>query len=355
MVKRRCRQWLFCGVLILCFFAVEAQPGLVWPQGQAGKDYNVADSKGKRQGPWIRAHAANPKALYYRGQFKDGVPVGEWEWYYESGELMTKMNHIKGDQITDNLTYYEKGGKMSEGRFEKKKIEGKEKRCREGLWKFYDESGQLKAEEQYTDSLLNGEARYYYSNGKLASMMRYVNGTKEGAFIEFYDNGKKQREGTYLRGTYGGALATWYDTGMKETTGQYTKGLPDGTWYYYKSNGAIEVIVLYKMGKEQKRQYMEGTHMEYYDDGIPKCEYSWESGKKNGPFTEWYDLGHFEMVPDTKEDADLGIRMKEKLVGAVISRTGDYLDDQLEGEIKYFGTKGELIKTENYVGGKLQP
>jgi hypothetical protein len=51
MVKRRCRQWLFCGVLILCFFAVEAQPGLVWPQGQAGKDYNVVDSKGKRQGP----------------------------------------------------------------------------------------------------------------------------------------------------------------------------------------------------------------------------------------------------------------------------------------------------------------
>lgn len=349
------RSFLF---LVICCIAVQnqllAQPGLVWPTGTPGKDFNVTDASKKRQGAWIRVHAENPKSLYYRGQFKDGVPVGEWEWYYSSGQLMTKMTHVKGDEITDNVNYFPNGKSvMSEGRFVKKNVNGKEKRCREGVWKIYDEAGTLRAEEQYTDSILNGFCKYYFDNGKVLSEYRCINGLKEGPFVEYYDNGKKHREGTYLRDNYEGQLTLWHENGTKQAEGKYLKGLQDGSWTYYKTNGMIEMVVLYKNGRETKRAYVEGTHMEYYDDGIPKCEYTWENSLRNGPFIEWYDLGKFEMVPADKTDAELGITHREKLVGQVIQREGDYIDGKLEGEIKSYDTTGKLIKIEVYQDGKL--
>jgi uncharacterized protein len=316
-------KWTF---IILCLLSASfaiAQPGLQWPAGEAGKDYNVVDAQGKRQGPWIRVYQTNPKVLYYRGQFKDGVPVGEWEWYYDSGELMKKM------------------------------INGKTKRCREGDWKLYTELGVLRAEEHYADSLLEGVCKYYFDNGQLCALIQYKQGVKDGPFTEYYDNGKKHREGTYLRDDFEGPMVLYHENGTKQAEGKYVKGLQDGVWTHYKTNGSIEMSVLYKMGKEVKRQYIEGTYTEYYDSGLPKAEYTWESGRKNGPFKEWYDKGHYEQVPVSSDDAKLGITYREKLTGQVLKREGDFLNDQLEGEITTYDEEGKEVLVEQYVGGKL--
>lgn len=346
---------LILAVFLLGSLAAFGQkPGLEWPAGEAGKDYNVTDSKGKRQGPWVRVYASNPKALLYRGQFKDGVPQGLWEWYYPTGYLMTRMNHIDGERITENVNFHEDGvTRMSEGRFELKKIEGKEKRCREGLWKLYDKKGLLRAEEQYADSLLHGLCKYYYDTGRLVSVHSYNKGVKEGAFTDYYPNGQKEREGTCRLGDFDGDFRQWHENGAKESEGKYVKGQKHGTWYFYHSSGRLEMSVLFDHGTEKKRKYDTGTFKEYYESGIPKSEYTYENGQKNGSFTEWYEIGQFVQVPGTKEDLELGIAYREKLEGTQIRIQGDYVNDKLEGEVIYYSEKGQITKIEEYADGVL--
>lgn len=348
------RSFILSFFIILTSSICAQKPGHTWPEGEAGKDYNVTDNKGKRQGLWVRVYGSNPNALLYRGQFKDGVPQGVWEWYYPTGTIMTKMNHIQGEIITDNVSFYEDGKTiMSEGRFHLKKINGKEKRCREGLWKLYDKKGLLRGEEQYADSLLNGLCKYYYENGKLVSLVNYKAGIKNGAFTDYYENGKKEREGTYLLGDFDGGFKQWNENGTLESEGNYIKGQKNGTWYFFDKNGRLEVSVLYDKGVEKKRKYNHGTFKEYHDSGIPKSEYTYENGLKSGPFTEWYDIGQFVQVPGTKEDLELGITYREKLEGTQVKMQGDYMNDKLEGEVIYYSEKGQITKIEEYADGVL--
>lgn len=333
---------------------LQAQPGLKWPEGTVGKDFNVKDAKGKRQGLWVRTWANKPQVLYYKGQFKDDVPVGLWEWYYESGELMTLMTHVKGDQITDNVFFYPNGtSKMSEGRFEVKVIDGKKKRCKEGGWRFFNEAGTLKAEELYRDSLLSGPCTYYYDDGQLLKTLTYDRGLREGAFVEYHPNGKKAKEGTFLRDDFEGGYIAFHENGKVHIEGAYVKGLKNGVWTYYEPSGAIQMRVKYEMNREVKRQYMEGSPTDYYESGIPKSQYTWEDGKKNGPFTEWYDKGKFEQVPTDKEDQAMGITFREKLTGQQICREGDFVNDLLEGEVKVYTEDGKLDRIEVYSDGKI--
>lgn len=343
---------IFTCVMLLFSWMLAAQQQ--WPKGEVGKDYNVKDARG-RQGLWIRVFADKPGVIYYRGQFKDDVPVGVWEWYYKDGTLMTLMTHVEGDKITDNVTFHPDGKtKMSEGRFVKKSLNGQMVRSREGEWKFYNERGVLMAQENYQDSLRHGVCKYFRVTGQLLKLVNYKAGLKDGPFTEFHENGKKMREGTYLRDDFEGLYAMWHENGMKQLEGMYVKGLQDGTWTYYKSSGAIEMRVLYKMGVEKKRQYMEGSQMEYYPSGLPKCEYTWEDGKKNGPFKEWYDAGQFVKVPTDKADQELGIMFREKLEGQVLAREGDYLNDLLEGEVICYDTDGNVARIEVYSEGVLK-
>ena len=93
--------------------------------------------------------------------------------------------------------------------------------------------------------------------------------------------------------------------------------------------------------------------MKYFSNGIPESEYEYVDGKKDGPFTEWYEKGEFVQVPMDKPKPGGGIQFKQKLEGAQIKREGDYMDGKLEGEITYYNEDGKIIKIETYENGEL--
>ena len=124
-------------------------------------------------------------------------------------------------------------------------------------------------------------------------------------------------------------------------------------WIYNNEDGSPKVAINYKMGVEFKRKYQNGTFRELYDSGIPKSEYTWEDAKKNGPFTEWYDKG--EYVLEEAEDPVMKKEnyMKQVLKGAQEKVKGDYLNDQMEGEVIYYNENGSILKIETWSDGKL--
>jgi antitoxin component YwqK of YwqJK toxin-antitoxin module len=348
------RIFLFLAIGLFPLVAFTQKPGKVFPEGTAGVNYNLRDAKGKKHGQWIRVYKDQPSTLYYRGQFTSGIPIGKFEFYSTDGSLSSVVDHVKDSTINDVTFFYPDGSTVkSVGRYLGTLENGKWVRRKDGNWKTYSSAGVLLSDENYTADVLEGSCKYYYPTGKMVALYSYKSGQRSGPFSTWYENGKKEKEGFYLRDDFDGAYKSWHENGAMESEGSYASGVKEGTWYFYSSSGEPEITILYKKGVEVKRKHENGTFTEYYDSGIPKSEYSYESGKRNGPFKEWYDQGQFVQVPGSKEDAEVGIMYREKLEGVQLRIEGDYLNDQLEGDVIYYTEKGTIEKIETWAEGKL--
>jgi antitoxin component YwqK of YwqJK toxin-antitoxin module len=346
-------------LLILLVFQLgstfaQKKPGSILPAGKPGVDYNVIDAKGKKQGTWLRQDAKS-KMLYYQGQFKDNVPVGDFTFFYGDGAISSIVKHVQDTTINDFTGFHPDGKtKMAEGRYIGKKLSGTWKRRKDGTWRFYDVNGVLRTEETYRNDTLHGSSKSFFGSGNPISDTFYDEGKKQGPFLEWWENGMKKSEGVYKDDILHGAMIMYNEKGKKEAEGAYDNGLKQGRWVSYLPTGSVELQVKYEKGKEVQRRYENGVFMEYYPSGIPKSEYTYEQGKKNGPFSEWHDVGTFENQPTTFEEQQQGIMMRQKLVDTKVKMEGDYLEDALEGEIKFFDEKGKLTKTEIWNDGLLK-
>jgi len=341
-------------IMLLAELGYAQKPGSVMPSGTSSVDYNVKDQKGRKQGLWYRQDSKS-KMLYYKGQFKDNVPYGEFTFFYQDGEISSLINHVQ-DTIINDFTGFHPNGKtkMAEGRYLGSTMNGEWLRRKHGIWKFYDLSGVLRTEENYQHDKIHGVSRTYFGSGQLLGETTYINGIKDGPFLEWYENGQKKTEATYKNDVLEGNMAMYSDKGKREAEGSYINGLKHGRWVSYLPTGSVEMQLKYELGKEVTRRYENGTFMEYYPSSIPKHEYTYEQGKKDGPFTEWYDLGDLVKIPTTPEEQAMGIMERQKIENRKVKMEGNYLNDHLEGEIKYYDEKARMVRKEVWADGILR-
>jgi antitoxin component YwqK of YwqJK toxin-antitoxin module len=122
------------GILIVAFVSI-GLTGIAQsaPDGSDKEtEKNKTDAKGKKQGYWEKIDEKTGK-LKYKGNFKDGKPVGEFEFYYESGKLKSKLVHMADKKTSRAKIYYESGRIMSVGKY----INAK----KDSVWTQYDEDG----------------------------------------------------------------------------------------------------------------------------------------------------------------------------------------------------------------------
>jgi len=72
---------------------------------------------------------------------------------------------------------------------------------KEGLYKEYYKSGELKGEGNWKDGKPHGEFKVYYKNGDVQIKMNYKEGKKDGISKSFYPKGVLMREERYQEGT----------------------------------------------------------------------------------------------------------------------------------------------------------
>jgi antitoxin component YwqK of YwqJK toxin-antitoxin module len=335
--------------------AMTQAPGTIFPSGAYGTDYNAFNSANKREGIWIRVYKSNPKVMYYKGTFKNGVPTGVFEFYNEKGLLKSTVNHVQDTTINDVVNFYADGKTVnSKGRYVGKKIGKAWERQKQGRWEFYDSEGRLIRFENYKDNMLNGESKVYFANGQVSHEMVYVNDKMNGAFTEYTVDGKISKKGSYKDGMYDGAIVVNYESGKKKEEGKFVNGMRDGGWNFYLETGLPEQTIWFKSDKVEKKHYANGTFQTYYNSGIPASEYTYKNYNKDGAFVEYYDKGAYEQIPASPEDVAQGIMFREQLKGTQVKQKGKYVNGQLNGEVLYFKISGELEKTEIYENGKLK-
>jgi antitoxin component YwqK of YwqJK toxin-antitoxin module len=335
--------------------AIAQAPGTVFPTGTFGVDYNVFNASNKREGVWIRVYKTNPKVMYYKGSFKNGVPIGVFEFYNDKGLLKSTVNHIQDTTINDVVNYYADGKTLnSKGRYVGKVVARKWERQKQGKWEFFDADGRLIRFENYKDNLLNGESKVYYANGQVSHEMMYLGDKMNGPFAEYTIEGKVSKKGSYKNGIYDGNIVVNYDSGKKKEEGKFVNGMRDGGWNFYLETGLPELTIWFTADKVEKKHYANGTFQTFFDSGIPQSEYSYKNYNKEGAFVEYYDKGAYEQIPASPEDVAQGIAFREQLKGTQIKQKGKYLNGQLNGEVLYYKISGELEKIEVYENGNLK-
>lgn len=342
-------------ILLILLFASSslfAQPDPSMPEGDFGVDYNAVDQDGLRTGPWIRVHQNG--RMYYKGQFEAGTPTGTFWFWYESGEPMSKVEHLDGTTHMEAVNYHKTGFPMSKGTYREYISQDTTLKVKDGEWEFFTEEGYLKTREQYDMGKRNGSSVTYFDTGDILRKEEYVNDVKEGPWQEFYRSGQLRGSGKYRKGEYHGKFELYQENGRPIVKGQYVGGLKDGVWIHFNADGNIHITTKFEMGQELTTRRENGEFTDYYDSGIPKATYLYENGVKSGPFTEWYDLGEWVKVPLDEPQPGGGIQYKEKLQGTQVKREGDFLDGELEGEVTYFNEEGRIVKTEYYAQGELE-
>jgi len=185
---------------------------------------NKVDSQGRKQGKWTKPYK-NTAMMHYSGQFKDDVPYGQFVYYYESGNVQSKMTFTNKGKSAYSVMYHEStGNRMAKGKYLNQE--------KDSLWVYYDNKGQLKSQEIYKNGKLNGQRVVYYEpvNGqyRVARYEFYTNGVLDGQFKEYYPNTKIKVEGTYKDGNYHGIVRYYYGHGKKERIEKYQYAVKHG-------------------------------------------------------------------------------------------------------------------------------
>jgi antitoxin component YwqK of YwqJK toxin-antitoxin module len=230
-----------------------------------------------------------------------------------------------------NKFYYDNGALSSEGNMK----DGKP----DGYWKNYYKNGKIKTEGNRKNFLLDSVWKFYSENGRLIKSIEYKEGKKDG-YTCVFDTGQKivSRE-IFVNDIKQGVTKYFYRSGKIKQTLPYTSGKPEGISYEFNEDSVIIAIYRYKQGvlqglerinridSEGKKQ---GTWKEFYDDGKVKTESRFNDDVLDGYVKEY----------DTKENLikinkyNLGKEIKNAPELAVVEIFKQYYDD---GTLKYEG------------------
>lgn len=203
-----------------------------------------------------------------------------------------------------NKFYYDNGALSSEGYMK----DGKP----DGYWKNYYKNGKIKTEGNRKNFLLDSIWKFYSENGKITKSISYKEGKKDG-FTCVFDTAQKivSRE-IFVNDIKQGVTKYFFPSGKVKQTLPYINGKPDGTSYEFNQDSVIVAIYKYKQGVLQ---------------GLERINRLDPEGKKQGTWKEFYDDGK-------------------------VKKEARFNDDVLDGYVKEYDTKENLVKINKYSLGK---
>lgn len=236
-------------------------------------------------------------ATYYKG-----VPEGMRREYDTAG------NVIKGYIYVDGIMRFE-GITDLEGR-------------RQGLWKEYYETGELRSEGHYINSNMtgkwryffpnqkieivgnynrkgqkNGEWQWFYPNGELLSLEYYEDGKLEGEYIEYDEHGNEIAKGNYIFGEKDG---DWnYLHGSMKEEGSYYDGARQGIWKLWYGDGTLASEIMYE------QDLPDGKYTLYWENGNVKLAGRYADGVRNGVWNRYNEEGTLTLTTLYKEGVEV--------------------------------------------------
>lgn len=208
---------------------------------------NQIDSKGRKQGEWVKFYP-NSKVPVYVGQFIDDKPTGKFTYYYPSNKvkMIVKHNHI--DASSEAFMYYENKNILAHGIYRNQE--------KDSVWTHYAENGRLSFKETYKKGTLHGKKTIFYvpydPNDKslvILSEKTFENGVANGPTKEFFPDGVLKMEGNYVDGAFDGIVKRYHPSGSLHILERWKNRKRHGWWITYGEGGKELGRVYYYMGE----------------------------------------------------------------------------------------------------------
>lgn len=217
-----------------------------------------------------------------------------------SNKLISQVTNPNGY----NIFYYDNGFKSSEGTMRDGKADG--------YWKNYYKNGIVKIEGNRKNFELDSLWKFYSENGKITKAINYLKGKKNGYSFNYDTNQKVLNKEYFINDIKQGNMIAYYPNGKIKLLTPYVNGKPEGYAYEYSEDSLIISILIYQGGILAS---------------VDRLNRKDENGKKQGIWKEFYQDG----------------KLKEEK---------KYRDDAVDGYVKTFDKKGNLINTEKFNNGK---
>ena len=200
---------------------------------------NKVNKKNQKVGEWKVFHE-NSNQLRYVGQFENDTPIGNFVYYYPSGDLSAKMEYIN-DSISYVIHYHDNGNFMGSGKFLN--------RLKDSTWMLYNRQGQLISKSFYEMGMTNGLQQVFYprdrSEGPSVVMEKYlmIDGLIDGKWQQFFKDGSIKAKGNYIEGSKSGDFVYYLEDGSIDARGPFVNNLKHGKWYYssFENKNASEI------------------------------------------------------------------------------------------------------------------
>lgn len=173
------------------------------------------------------------------GKYKDGIKVGEWIYYNETGKPIQKGKYRKGVIDGTWFWYYDNGQVKREESY----IGGR----REGLSVEFDSLGNKIAEGNYFNDIQDGN--WFYEKNNLTEVGFFKMGAKEGEWKHYYKEKTLCFKGTFKNNLPVGKHYFYFNNGQIMKSGKYKKGLKTGEWRTFNKEGVFIHTYYYDRGK----------------------------------------------------------------------------------------------------------
>lgn len=185
-----------------------------------------------------------------------------------------------------------------------------------------DAKGQLLSAGMLLQGKKEGVCRQYNTKNIINSIQEFHDGNADGIYLKFAENGSLEAEENFKQGVL------------------------DGRKIVYRFGGIIKSSEIYKNGK------VDGVKTVYYDNGFKQEVASYKNGLRDGIST-WYNQSEVITIQYTYKAGLLEGTAKAFFFSSKLQSEGDYLNDQENGEWKYYDETGKQVKSVFYKNGKI--
>jgi uncharacterized protein len=325
-------------------------------------------------GKWI-SYNSKGKIIEEDNFDQKGIRTGILKNFDDDGVLYAETDYLKG--IMTGYRYFDKAGKVikegknSKGNFMfsglypdgKKKNEGElvgDKKV--GLWKYFNDTGNLSGEENYNkEGELEGKYVTYHKNRKAKTIYNFSKDEKEGAYALFYENGQLKEEGWFKDGLKEGYWYTYHMNGKLDSKNYYFRDQLQGYQQYFSVTGMLmkedlykdftfEKSVLYDTTGKEVRQielpFGNGEFVSYYANDKPEFRATYVNGIAHGKVL-WY---HYNGKISCEGLYHNGVKhgLWKWFDNGVVVTEGSYFHDNKEGKWKSYYSNGKIKKEDFY-------
>lgn len=322
-----------------------------------GKIEKIANYKNNKLDGLYQLYYDNGK-LRASGYYTNGKKNRLWSWYANNGSLDMKGTFLD-DQQDGDWTYYYPDGRISyTAQFKKDK--------KDGSWNYYYKDGSKFKTGMFKNDEKDGKWSTWYENGTLLMEGSYTAGKEEGEWVNYWENGSIKNKATFKKGTLNGAWISYTPKGKIKSSGEYKNGYKNKTWYEYFDNGNVKDVETYKVAKiKSKVKYgpmknkvtyasvKDGLFISYSQKDYKKTEEgTYKNDEKEGTWLAYYPGGKIVAVLSQYKDGKLNGYMRQfDQRGNIINET-QYKDGLKHGTMKIFDKRGKVSKQKDFEYGQ---